>query len=145
MTIELKSRVGLKQEEEMVFKCDLGNINMNPLYIDEKHKKEIDRIGTSPTKLLALSVLGCLAASFIFCIQKKGLSLLNLEGKATVYIARNKENFWRVKKIETLLIPKTNDPIIQKRINQCKKFFEQYCIISESIRRGINIDVKIEP
>ncbi|MFX1388862.1 MAG: OsmC family protein [Promethearchaeota archaeon] len=144
MSIELKSKVGLKQEEVMIFKCDLGKINMHNLYIDENHQKETDKIGPSPTKLLALSVLGCLAASFAFCIQKKNLFLSNLDGIATVTIARNNEGFWRIKKIDTKLIVKTNDPIIKKRINQCKKFFEQYCIISESIRKGIDLDVIIE-
>ena len=101
MSIELISKVGLKQQEEMVFKCNLGNINMNNLYIDEKHKKEIDKIGPSPVKLFALSILGCLAASFIFCIQKRELSLASLEGKAETTIARNNEGFWRIKNNKT--------------------------------------------
>lgn len=144
MSIELFSKVGLKQQEEMVFKCNLGNINMDNLYIDEKHKKEIDKIGPSPIKLLALSILGCLAASFVFCIKKRGLSLANLEGEAETIVARNNKGFWRIKKINISLIPKTNDIFIKKRIVQCKKFFEKYCIISESVRLGIDIDLNIE-
>ncbi|MFW9827519.1 MAG: OsmC family protein [Candidatus Thorarchaeota archaeon] len=144
MSIELISKVGLKQQKEMVFKCDLGKINMNSLYIDEKNKKEIEKVGPSPVKLLALSILGCLAASFLFCIKKRGLSLANLEGKAETTVARNNKGLWRIKKINISLIPKTNDIIIKKRIEQCKKFFEKYCIISESVRLGIDIDLNIE-
>jgi uncharacterized OsmC-like protein len=144
MSIELNSEVGLKQKEEMIFKCDLGNLNMQDLYIDEKHKKNKDKVGPSPVKLFALSVLACLAASFIFCIQKKNLSLSDLEAKAETKIARNDKGFWRIKKIDICLIPKTNNLTIRKRINQCTKFFKNYCIISESVRKGIDIDIKIE-
>ncbi len=144
MSEQLKTKVGLKQEEEMIFKCDLGQLKIQNLYIDEKHKQETERIGPSPAKLLALSVLGCLAASFTFCLQKKDFTLSNLEGKAEVTIARNDKGFWRVKKIDIIIIPKVGDPKMRKRVDQCRKFFEQYCIISESVRNGIDLNVNLE-
>jgi len=45
----------------MIFECDLGNLKMSNLFIDEKNKIESEKIGPSPAKLLALSVLGCLS------------------------------------------------------------------------------------
>ena len=49
------------------------------------------------------------------------------------------------------IVPKSNDPATLKRINQCikkmkndKMFFEETCIITASVREGINIDVKIQ-
>jgi uncharacterized OsmC-like protein len=141
MSKELKSKVSLHQEEEMIFKCDLGNLRMGDLYIDESNKKNTDKIGPSPTKLLGLSVLGCLSASFSFCLQKKDLSLSGLEGKAEVTIARNEKSFWRVKKIDIELHPKIDTPKMRKRADQCIEFFEKYCIISESLRTGFEVNV----
>jgi len=143
MSNELKSRVGLHQEKEMIFKCDLGNLRMDNLYIDESNKKKNEKIGPSPIKLLGLSVLGCLAASFSFCLQKKDFSLSELEGKAEVTIARNEKTFWRVKKIDIELNPKIDTPEIRKRVDQCRDFFEQYCIISESLRTGFEVNVNL--
>ena len=143
MSNELKNKVGLKQEEEMIFKCDLGSLKMDNLYIDETNKKHTEKIGPSPTKLLALSVLGCLAASFSFCLQKKSFSLSGLEGKAEVTIARNDKGFWRVKKIDVEMNPKIDTPEMRKRADQCRKFFEQYCIISESLRTGFEVNVNL--
>jgi len=143
MSNELKSRVGLHQEKEMIFKCDLGNLRMDNLYIDESNKKKNEKIGPSPIKLLGLSVLGCLAASFSFCLQKKDFSLSELEGKAEVTIARNEKTFWRVKKIDIELNPKINTPEMRKRADQCREFFEQYCIISESLRTGFEVNVNL--
>lgn len=144
MSNELKSKVGLKLEEQMLFKCDLGQIKMHNLYIDERKKKRNDKIGPSPVKLLALSVLSCLLASFEFCLEKKNLELSDLEGKAEIIIARDKKNFWRVKKIDIDILPKIDNPEMRKRVDQCKRLFEQYCIISESLRKGIEINVNLE-
>jgi uncharacterized OsmC-like protein len=64
---EHKSEVGIRLEEEMIFKCDLGQIKMKNLFIDEQHKKSKNKIGSNPSKLLVLSVLGCMATNFAFC------------------------------------------------------------------------------
>lgn len=143
MSNELKTKVGIKQQEEMLFKCDLGNLKLDNLYIDEQDKKEIDKKGPSPAKLLGLSVLGCLAASFSFCLQKKYYSIIDLEGKADVTIIRNERGFWRIKKIDVNIIPQIDTPEARKRADQCKKFFEQYCIISQSLRAGFEVNVNL--
>ena len=143
MSNVLKSKVGLKQKEEMIFKCDLGSLSNVNLYIDEKNIEENEKIGTSPTKLLALSVLGCLSLSFSFCLQKENFSLSEFDGKAEVIIMRNDKGFWRVKKINVEMIPKIDTPEMRKRADQCRKFFEQYCIISESLRSGFEVNVNL--
>lgn len=143
MPNEYISEVGIRLEEEMIFKCDLGQIKLNNLFIDEQHKKSKDKIGPNPSKLLALSILGCMAASFAFCLQKKNFSLPDIEGKAVITSKRNKKGFWRLKKIDIVLNPTIESPEMYKRVDQCKKFFEQFCIISESIREGIEINTTV--
>ena len=144
MLNEYKSEVGIKLEEEMIFKCDLGQIKMNNLFIDEQHKKSIEKIGPNPSKLLALSVLGCLAASFTFCLQKNNISLSDLDGKAIIISKKDEKGFWRLKKIVIKLNPKIDTPEMHKKADQCTKFFEQYCIISESLRNGIDLDIEVD-
>ncbi|MFX1379979.1 MAG: OsmC family protein [Promethearchaeota archaeon] len=140
MPDEYKSEVGISLEEEMIFKCDLGQIKMDDLFIDDRHKKSIDKIGPNPSRLLALSVLGCMGASFAFCLQKKNFSLSDFEGKAFITSKRNEQGFWRIKKIDIHLNPKIENQEMRKRADQCQKFFEQFCIISESLREGIEIN-----
>jgi len=141
---EARVKVGIELTENMIYKCDLGQINMADLFIDETRKKRTDRIGPSPTKLLALSVLGCLASCFEFCLQKKGFTLSDLDGRAEVTFARNEKNLWRIKKIDVELLPKIDNPEMRKRVAQCKRLFKHYCIITESLRKGIEIDVNLE-
>jgi uncharacterized OsmC-like protein len=140
---DYNSEVGLKLEEEMIFKCDLGQINMNDLFIDEQPKKIIEKIGPNPSKLLALSILGCMSASFAFCLQKKNFTLSDFESKAFVTSKRNEKGLWRITNIRLELYPKIDTPKMRERANLCQKFFEKFCIISESIKEGIEIDTNI--
>jgi len=144
MSNEYKSQVGIKLEEEMIYRCDLGQIQMNDLFIDEQHKKTIEKIGPNPSKLLALSVLGCLASSFTFCLQKKNFSLSDIEGTAVITSKRNHKGLWRLKNIDVKLNPKIDNPEIRKRADQCRESFEKFCVISESIREGIEIRINLE-
>ncbi len=144
MTIESRVKVGLKLQENMLFKCELGNVKMQDLYIDERNKKKHEKIGPSPIKLLALSVLSCLAACFEFCLQKKGFTLSDLDGRAEVTFLRKDKDFWRIKKIDVDILPKIDNLEMRKSIAQCKGLFEQHCIISESLRKGMEINVNLK-
>ncbi len=143
MSNEYKSEVGISLEEEMIFKCDLGQIKMKELFIDERHRKPQDKIGPNPSKLLALSLLGCMSASFAFCLQKKDFSLSDFDGTAFITSKRNEKGLWRIKEIKLDLHPMIDSPEMRERADQCQKFFQQFCIISESIKEGIEIKANL--
>ncbi|MHC1591434.1 MAG: OsmC family protein [Candidatus Helarchaeales archaeon] len=141
---EIQTHVHLELEKEMIFRCDMGIMKVEECYIDETNQEAIDKWGPDPTKLIAAAVLGCLSASFIFCLQKKKLTIEDFSGDATVVIARNEHDLLRIKEINVKLKPKTDDPAIKKRIEQCKKIFERYCTVTESVRAGIPVNVDIQ-
>ena len=151
---EMKTKVGLKLDEfesQMIFKCDMGNMKVKDCYIDEEHQEEVDMLGPNPSRMLALGILGCLSASFIFCLKKRNFKVDDFKGEAEVTIAKNESGFWRVKKINVEIKPKIEDPETLKRAKQCLKttkdgisFFEQYCIVTQSVRSGVEVNVNIE-
>jgi len=143
MTEGLKTKVGLTLEEEMIFKCDLGEMKVKDCYIDEAHKDEVDMLGPNPSRMLAMAILGCLSASFIFCLKKRNFTLDNLKAEAEVTIARNQKGFWRVKKIDVDIKMKIEDPRTRKRADQCRKMFEQYCVVTQAVREGIDVEVNL--
>jgi len=150
----MKTKVGIKLDEfesQMIFKCDLGDMKVKDCYIDEEHHKEVDMLGPNPSRMLALGVLGCLSASFIFCLKKRNFKVEDFKGEAEVFITRNEKDFLRVKKINVNIEPKIGDPEVLKRAKQCLKtvkdgvsFFEQYCIVTQSVRAGIEVNVNID-
>jgi len=143
MSDEMKTKVGISLEEDMIFKCDLGSMRVKDCYIDEQNKDEVDMLGPNPSRMLGLAVLGCLSASFIFCLKKKDLSLDDLKAEAEVKIRRNEKGFWRVKKIDVHIDAKLNDEESRKRADQCRKMFEQYCIVTQAVREGIEVEVDL--
>ncbi|MHA2429873.1 MAG: OsmC family protein [Promethearchaeota archaeon] len=143
MSEVIKTKVGLSLEEKMVFKCELGEMKVKDCYIDETHKEEVDMLGPNPSRMLAMAVLGCLSASFIFCLKKREFTLEDLKAEAEVTIARNEKGFWRVKKIDVDINAKIDDPNVKKRADQCKKMFEQYCIVTQAVREGIDVEVSL--
>lgn len=143
MVDEAKTKVGLDLTHEMTFKCDLGEMALNDCYIDELHKNEAEMWGPNPSRLLALAITGCLSASFVFCLQKRNLKIEDLHAEAEVFIARNEKGFWRVKKIVVDIEPVLDSPELKKRAENCKKMFEDYCIVTQSVREGLDIDVNM--
>lgn len=149
----MKTKVGIKLDEsesQMIFKCDLGNMKVKDCYIDEEHHEEVDMLGPNPSRMLALGVLGCLSASFIFCLKKKNFQVDNFNAEAEVTLTRNEKGFWRIKKIDVDIVPKIENPDTLKRAKQCLKhvkdgvsFFEQYCIVTQSVRAGIEVNVNL--
>ncbi|MFX1532096.1 MAG: OsmC family protein [Promethearchaeota archaeon] len=140
-----------ESESQMIFKCDLGNMKVKDCYIDEENRDEVDMLGPNPSRLLALGVLGCLSASFIFCLKKRNFKVDDFIAEAEVVITRNEKGFLRIKKIDVNIQPKITDSDALKRAKQCLKsakdgvsFFEQYCIVTQSVRSGIEVNVNLD-
>ena len=151
MVYEENTKVSIKLKKEMIF--ELQNIykNLDSLLIDETLEDKIERVGPDAASLLGMAVISCLSASFIFCMEKRNLTLDNLEAKADISFKELKQGYKRIDSIDVKIIPKTDDADVLKRIKQCIKelksgqmFFEESCIITPSIREGINIQVKVE-
>ena len=139
----MKAKVGLTLEEGMIFKCDLGSMKVKDCYIDEAHKDEVDMLGPNPSRMLAFAILGCLSASFIFCLQKKNFSLDDLKAEAEVSFGRSEKGFWRITKIDVNIDAKVENPESLKRAEQCRKMYEDYCTVTQSVRKGIDINVNL--
>ena len=146
MSEEMKAEVGLSlaKGREMIFECNLGEIKVEDCYIDEEHKKEPEMWGPNPSRMLGTAILGCLSASFIFCLKKREFSVKDLDAHAEVIIKRNDQGFWRVQKINVDIKPKIDTPEMRKRADTCLKMFERYCIVTQAVREGIDVDVNVD-
>ncbi|MFO8018834.1 MAG: OsmC family protein [Promethearchaeia archaeon] len=140
----MKANVGISLEEGMIFECELGEMNVKDCYIDEEHREEVNMMGPNPSRLLGMAVLGCLSASFIFCLKKRDFKVDDLKADAEVKVGRNEKGFWRVQKIDVHIKPKIDTEDARKRADRCRKMFEEYCIVTQAVREGINVDVSLD-
>jgi len=98
--------------------------------------------GPNPSRLIAGAVANCLAASLLFCLQKTRVDPKGLRAEARGHLARNDRGRLRLGNIDVTL---TLDPGEEgrPRLERCLNLFEDYCVVTESIRHGIPVAVRV--
>jgi organic hydroperoxide reductase OsmC/OhrA len=133
-------RVSLRREDQYRFEVDWGTSEAPRGRLDES--PPIGR-GTGPnaSRLVAAAVAHCLASSLLFCLEKSHAPVDALEATATAEIRRNERGRWRLARIRVRLDPRLpSDSATQFR--RCQGLFEDFCIVTESIRHGVPVDVE---
>jgi len=100
--------------------------------------------GPDPASLLATAVGNCLASSFLFCVRKARIEPLSLGVEVRLKRERNEEGRMRIAGIDVLLAPRLTDADAA-RLRRCAELFESFCVVAESVRRGIPMDVRLVP
>ena len=98
--------------------------------------------GPNPVRLLAAAVGHCTSSSLIYCLHKARIEIKNLETIVKTKVARNKEGRWRVAGIDVQLLLKT-DQKDKKRVPICLMIFEDYCNVTQSLRKGIQVNMQV--
>ena len=101
-----------------------------------------DGVGPSPTRVLATAVGHCLSASLLFCLRKARIEPLDLKTTVQGSLVRNERGRLRIGELRVTLDPtfKLED---RERIGRCLEIFEDYCIVTASVRRGIDVNVQV--
>lgn len=101
--------------------------------------------GAAPTAaaVLGAAVGNCLSASLVFCLRKSRLDVLDLSAHVVTHVTRNMQGRFRISGIDVDIKPQlsTSDP---DRFQRCERLFEDFCVVTESVRRGIPVNVTIE-
>lgn len=136
-TIELDLIDGFAQE------VDWGVPGSEGMIIDEPAPLGTNR-GPSPGRVLAAALASCLGASLLFCLRKARIEVQGLHTSASVAMKRNEKGRLRVGSITVKLAPVV--PIDQQpRMQRCLETFEDYCIITASVRPSVTVNVIVEP
>jgi uncharacterized OsmC-like protein len=101
-----------------------------------------DNKGPSPVRTLSVAVGHCLSSSLLYCLKKSRVKIKELETLVKLSTERNIEGRLRVKKIDVnfnLDVEERDKP----KLERCEKIFEEYCTVTQSIRKGIAINVNI--
>ncbi len=143
-----KFTIKLKRVDGMQFRAEFDKRHFPPLMMDEPEHVPGGRDEyPNASRILAAAITDCLSASLTFCLEKSHAPLDDLEATTTVEIARNEQGYWRVKQVDVELTAGfgTLDDKTLKRFEKCKERFFNYCIVSASIKEGIDINVNVKP
>ena len=98
--------------------------------------------GPTPAGLLAAAIGGCLSASLTLCMNKAHLEADAVNAHVTAHIGRNETGRLRIDGIDVTLTPCLADADAG-RFDRCKALYEDFCIVTESVRHGIPVNVRV--
>lgn len=101
--------------------------------------------GPNPSRLLAAGVVNCLAASLLFALGKKGVTVKDLTASAHVELGRNEQNRLRIQRIEVKVMPTLPADASAAAVDDALEVFEDFCVVTQSVRSGVPVDVRVEP
>ena len=99
--------------------------------------------GPNPPRLLSAAVGHCMSSSLIFCLKKARVPIKKLETTVKTSLFSNEKGFLRIKNID-IEISLDVDQEYNARIQRCLTLYEDYCTVTQSIRKGIEVNVNIK-
>jgi uncharacterized OsmC-like protein len=141
MSEERPFKVDINQRKSFVFEANFNLENVAPFLMDEPEPVG-GALGPNASKVLSAAVGNCLCASLLFCLQRSRVEVLGMKASIKGYMVRNTEGRWRIKELNVDISPEVLEDD-SKKLEECIELFERFCIVSESVRQGIPINVNI--
>jgi uncharacterized OsmC-like protein len=109
-----------------------------PIVVDEPPPLG-DGAGPNPAAVLAAAVGGCLAASLTFCLRRARADA-SVSADVEAHVDRTATGRLRIAGIDVALSVNV-DPEELARLQRCEGLFEDFCIVTQSVRQGIPVTV----
>ncbi|HRN61999.1 MAG TPA: OsmC family protein [Luteimonas sp.] len=141
MSIDAPIRITLEQDGDYAFRIAFEGTELEPLLSDEPSPLGADR-GPNPARLLLASVGNCLVASLLFALRKQRNTPAPLRAEVNALPVRNEHGRWRIASAQvTLHLPGHNADY--KALDRVFAQFEDFCVVTQSVRQGIDVDVSV--
>jgi len=134
--------ITVQQESDYVFRIAFDETEIPDLLTDEPPPLG-GNSGPNPSRMLLAAVANCLSASLLFALRKFKNTPGTLTSRATATLGRNADGRLRVDHIDvTLHLP--GDPSDYQQLERVLAQFENFCVVTESVRAGVSVSVRVE-
>jgi organic hydroperoxide reductase OsmC/OhrA len=100
--------------------------------------------GPNASRVLGVAVAHCLASSLLFCLSRARVPVQDLSVNVEGTTARNDGGRLRISELRVTITP-TVPAADHERMQRCLELFEDFCTVSDSVRKGIPIHVQVTP
>ena len=134
-------RVVLELESGYAFRVQFEGTGLEALHTDEPPPLGTGA-GPNPSRLLLAAIANCLSASLLFALRKFHNTPGPLRTVATARLARNEAGRWRVPRAKVeLQLAEAGDA--HQQLDRILAQFEQFCVVTQSVREGMEVDVVV--
>lgn len=114
-----------------------------PLLLDEPQPLG-EGAGPNAARVLAAAIGNCLSASALYCLQRAHIDVHGIHTSVVGSLERNEAGRLRIGAIKVRIEPVV-DESEQPRMRRCLELFEDFCVVTQSVRQGIEVDVDVQP
>jgi organic hydroperoxide reductase OsmC/OhrA len=134
--------VELEQLSGYEFKVKFDNPAFAELLLDEPAPLGGDK-GPNASRLIGAAVANCLSASLVFCLAGKFKQPLGpLRTQVRGELVRNPQNRLRIGRLDVTIHLRESAADV-KHLERCLEQFEDFCVVTESVRHGIAVGVRV--
>lgn len=131
----------LEQERDYEFRVRFDWAGVPDLKLDEPAPLG-HASGPNAARLIAAAVANCLSASLLFCTRKFKQDPGAMRARVTGRMVRNERGRIRIGGLEVeIRLGKAAEDI--KFSERCLEQFEDFCVVTESVRSGIPVTVRV--
>ena len=131
----------LEQEGPYAFRISFEGTGLDALHSDESAPLG-GGTGPNPSHLLLAGVANCLSASLLFALRKFKNAPGPIRTQIVAHKARNENGRWRIPRAEVAI--HLSEPAAGlERFDRVLAQFEEFCIVTQSVREGMQVDVRI--
>lgn len=141
MSDDQEIRVTLELQEDYAFRVQFDGEALEDLHTDEPAPLGSGS-GPNPSRLLLVAVANCLSASLLFALRKFRNQPGGLRTRARTALARDGNGRWRIPRVEVEL-ELAESAEAHQQLQRILEQFEQFCVVTQSVRQGIAVDVRV--
>jgi organic hydroperoxide reductase OsmC/OhrA len=134
--------VALELQDGYNFTIDFGD-QWPPFSMDEPSPLGEDA-GPNAVRVLAAAVGNCLSASALYCLRRAHIDVLGMKTTVKATLARNDKGRMRIGAMMVHIEPRVHDEDVT-RMRRCLEIFEDFCVVTQSVRNGVDVQVEVEP
>ena len=128
--------------EDMSFNVKWDFYTSPDLFLDEPPSLGGSGKGPNAARMIVAGVANCLSASLVFCLGKSRANIEGMKVRCHGTLERNERGRLRLKRIRIEPLVKMQADEMAK-LERCLGIFEDFCIVTESVRTGIPVDLQV--
>jgi organic hydroperoxide reductase OsmC/OhrA len=134
--------ISMKQLENFEFEVWFDKEQYSALRMDEPEPLGRDS-APNASRVLAAAIGNCLTASLLFCTRKARVEMGPAETRVHVKLGRNARGRLRIAGVEVEIDPRFA-PGEREKAARCLELFEDFCVVTQSVREGIPVEVRVK-